>query len=250
MLSLVIPCFNEGRRLGRTARAALGHLAPWPGGHELILVDDGSTDDTWAHMERLRRRHAGRVRTVRLPANRGKGAAVRAGFAVAQGAVWGYADADGAAAWSGLRPLADALVAPGVAASVGERTGPGVVAAPHRQLLGAAFRAVVRCLADPGVDDTQCGFKLFRASAVRPLLTRLHIDRYAFDVELLHALRERGHRVVGVPVAWTHQPGSRVRPLRDGLRMVGDLVSWRARRRPRFAARAPRTSAFRYSSSP
>jgi dolichyl-phosphate beta-glucosyltransferase len=250
MLSLVIPCHNEARRLVPVAHAALAHLSQWSGGSELILVDDGSTDDTWERMERIRRNSPDRVRTVRLRENAGKGAAVRAGFAIARGQTWGYADADGSAAWSGLGRLAQALAEPGVAASVGERPTGDTIAHPMRRLLGACFRAAVAVLADAGVDDTQCGFKLFRASAVRPLLSRLTIDRYAFDVELLHLLRRRGHAVVGVPVTWTHKAGSQVRPLRDGLRMVRDLVRWRVTPRLPSAARAPRRSAFRYSSLP
>ncbi|MBI3789761.1 MAG: glycosyltransferase [Gemmatimonadetes bacterium] len=250
MLSLVIPCHNESRRLVPVAHGALAHLSQWPGGSELILVDDGSTDDTWMRMERIRRNSPDRVRTVRLRENAGKGAAVRAGFMVARGRVWGYADADGSAAWSGLGRLAQALAEPGVGASVGERTTGDTIAHPARRALGALFRGAVALLADTGVDDTQCGFKLFRASAVRPLLSRLTIDRYAFDVELLHLLKQRGHAVVGVPVTWTHKAGSRVRPVRDGLRMVRDLVRWRATPRRPFAIPMPRTSAFRYSSSP
>ncbi len=250
MLSLVIPCYNEGRRLTPVAHAALAHLSQWSGGAELILVDDGSTDDTWRVIEKIRRNSPDRVRTLRLPENRGKGAAVRSGFAIARGSVWGYADADGSAAWSGLGRLAQALAVPHVAASVGERTGDGTIALAHRRALGGLFRAVVSLLADTGVTDTQCGFKLFRASAVRPLLRHLTIDRYAFDVELLHLLRARGHEVVGVPVTWTHRSGSQVRPLRDGARMVRDLLMWRATPRPLSAIPAPQRSAFRYSSWP
>jgi glycosyltransferase involved in cell wall biosynthesis len=250
MLSLVIPCFNEGRRLPPVASAALAHLSQWSGGAELILVDDGSTDDTWDVIERVRRNSPDRVRALKLPDNRGKGAAVRAGFAVAHGDVWGYADADGSAAWSGLGRLAQALIEPHVAASVGVRTHADTIALPHRRVLGAMFRGVVAMLADAGVDDTQCGFKLFRAAAVRPVLRHLTIDRYAFDVELLHLLRARGHGVAAVPVTWTHREGSQVRPLRDGARMVRDLVRWRATPRPLSAIPAPRRSMFRYSSWP
>lgn len=250
MLSLVIPCYNEGRRLPPVASAALAHLSQWSGGAELILVDDGSDDDTWQVIERIRRNTPDRVRAMRLPDNRGKGAAVRAGFSIAQGDVWGYADADGSAAWTGLARLSQALIDPHVAASVGVRTHDGTIALPHRRVLGAMFRGVVALLADAGVDDTQCGFKLFRASAVRPLLRHLTIDRYAFDVELLHLLRARGHGVTPVPVTWTHRAGSQVRPLRDGARMVSDLVRWRATPRPLSAVPAPRRSVFRYSSWP
>ena len=250
MLSLVIPCYNESRRLRPVAHAALAHISQWTGGAELILVDDGSTDDTWQVIERIRRNSPGRVRSIRLPENRGKGAAVRAGFKVARGSELGYADADGSAAWSGLGRLAQALALPRVAASVGERSGGQTSALPHRRLLGGLFRGVVALLADTGVSDTQCGFKLFRASAVRPLLHHLTIDRYAFDVELLHLLRERGHDIVGVPVTWTHRSGSQVRPLRDGARMVRDLITWRVTPRRPFAIPAPRRSVFRYSSWP
>ena len=225
-------------------------MSQWPNGSELILVDDGSTDDTWPLMERIRRNSPDWIRTVRLEENSGKGTAIRAGFREARGAVWGYADADGSAAWTGLGRLAQALLPPDVSASVGERLGGDTVALPSRRALGALFRCAVALLADAGVDDTQYGRKLFRASAVRPLLGRLTINRYAFDVELLHELRAHGHRIIGVPVTWTHKAGSRVHPLRAGLGMLRDLISWRARLRRPFAVPAPRTSAFRYSSSP
>ena len=233
-LSLVIPCYNEHARLEPVVRAALGFLSAWPGGAELILVDDGSVDGTWALIGALASRAAGRVRGVRLAHNRGKGAAVRAGFAIARGVVWGYADADGAAHWRGLTRLARALKDPAVDAAVGERNGGDVVTSPWRRVLGAGFRAAARTLASAGVSDTQCGLKLFRARAVAPLLNRLTIDGYAFDVELLHLLRATGAGVRGVAVPWTHQPGSKVRPLRDGVRMLLDLAArWLRERHPR-----------------
>lgn len=235
-LSVVIPAWNEAGRLPAYLAEVLAYLDGRGGAYEVIVVDDGSTDATRARVEAAMREHPG-LRLHALPANRGKGHAVRAGMALARGRQRLMADADGATRIEELKRL-EAAVQAGADLAVGSRALPdpsvAVRARPHRRLAGAVFQAVVRVLGVRGVVDTQCGFKLFRGPAADDLFPRLATDGFGFDVELLLWARRLGYRVVEVPVNWTDQPGSKVGVLRDGPRMLLEI----ARARLRLARRA------------
>ena len=225
-LSIVIPAFDESARLPETLRSALAFLDGDGRGAEIVVVDDGSTDDTAARAEELARADP-RVRVVRLPRNLGKGAAVRAGVLASTGARVLFTDADGSFPFDQVRRL-DAALDAGADIAVGSRTVRGwdtaVETHPVRKVVGRVFRALVRSLAHAGVEDTQCGFKLLDGAAARDVFPRLRMRGYSFDVEMLVIAARRGYRVTEVAVTCTHHAGSKVRIVRDGARMARDVV--------------------------
>lgn len=239
-LAVVIPAFNEAARIGPYLAAVRAHLAAaYSGGHEVIIVDDGSRDAT-TDVVMAAARGWPELRLLRLGANGGKGAAVRAGVLVATARRVLFADADGATPIEEEARLGAALAA-GAAVAAGSRyvPGPGVTRdrAAGRAVMGGVFRVAARALVGVGVRDTQCGFKMFTAAAARRLFTTGRETGYLFDLELL-ALAERfGLRVSEVAVNWSEQPGSKVRPVRDGARMFAGL--WRLRRQLRVVPAEP-----------
>lgn len=229
-LSIIIPAYNEGSRIGPTIRDIVGYCRTGQRAFELILVDDGSRDDT-SSVVRLLSHEFPELRLIRLAANHGKGYAVRTGVLNAIGRIVLFADADGATPIGEIERLETAL-AEGADVAVGSRAlraeGVQVHAKMYRHLIGRTFHHLVERLAVAGVKDTQCGFKLFRSSVAHDLFSRLRINGFTFDVELLVMARRRGYRVAEVPVNWTHKPGSKVRLTSDSLRMAADLLRIRA----------------------
>jgi dolichyl-phosphate beta-glucosyltransferase len=229
-LSIVIPAYNESPRLPQTLNALIDFLARDGRKSEVIVVDDGSTDDTSAKVRELETLHRN-VKLIRLPQNRGKGYAVRTGVVNASGAVVLFADADGATPFEELYRLEAQLVA-GARIAIGSRglrsRQTRVEARFYRRVLGRAFHTVVRAFAIRGIADTQCGFKLFDAEVAHDLFSRMRMTGYSFDVEVLLMALRSGYRVAEVPVNWTHQAGSKVHVIRDGLVMVRDVLRIRA----------------------
>lgn len=243
-LSLVIPAYNEAERVGATLRTVTAFLAAQPYAHELILVDDGSDDGTAEIAHAALRRHPG-SRVLTIP-HGGKAAAVRAGMSAATMDQIAFSDADLA---TPLRYLDDlrAALAGGCQAAIGSREGAGArrVGEPfYRHLMGRVFNRLVRALLLPGIQDTQCGFKLFRREAAREILAQARLYREsgsvagprvtAFDVELLVIARRLGYRVCPIPVVWTYGERSKVQPAQDTWHNVRDVLrvrmnAWRGR---------------------
>jgi dolichyl-phosphate beta-glucosyltransferase len=232
-LSLVIPAFNEEARLPAFLDASLAWMCEQGRDFELIVVDDGSRDRTGALvLERCAR--FPQLRLVTLESNRGKGAAVRAGMMAARGERRLFADADGATTLLELSRLERALDQ-GADIAVGSREGGSdtrVVVSARRRVLGRWFNRAVRMGAIRGIRDTQCGFKLFTAKAAQSLFPLLRENGFAFDVESLYLAGKLGLSIAEVPVNWTEIPGSKVRLLRDGWRMLKSVlkIRWRWRR--------------------
>ncbi len=229
-LSIVIPAYNEESRIAPTVRDIVAYCRSGQRAFELILVDDGSRDGTSA-VGRVLSQEFPELRVIRLAANHGKGYAVRSGVVNAIGRLVLFADADGATPIEEIERLESALDS-GADIAVGSRalraTGVQVHAKLYRHLIGRTFHLLVEWLADGGVKDTQCGFKLFRSAVAQDLFSRMRMNGFSFDVEVLVMARRRGYRVAEVPVNWTHQPGSKVRLTLDSLRMAADLVRIRA----------------------
>lgn len=230
-LSVIIPAYNEASRLLPYLRATTAYLTRRGQPYEVLVVDDGSTDDTAALVEKVRAQDSA-VRLISLAHNLGKGGAVRAGMKEARGEWRLLADADGAAPIEELVRLETAVLC-GADLAIGSRflashdPGYTVKARWHRSVLGNLFNRLVQRCGIAGITDTQCGFKLFRAAAASDLFSVSRIDGYGFDLELLFIAQRRGYRIDEVPINWADQPGSKVRVLRDGLRMFGDLLTVR-----------------------
>lgn len=233
-MSVVIPAFNEPRRLGASLEAILSTL-PAPGfAVETIVVDDGSTDATAAVAGA--RLADGNGRVVALERNRGKGYAVRRGVAEAAGRWVLLTDADLSCPIHEYATLAHAARTRRLDVVIGSRALPGsrVVLAQHpvRRQMGQTFNRILRPLTGLPIPDTQCGFKLLHRERTRSLVERLVVDGFAYDVELLAACLHSGLRVVDVPVEWRNSPASHVKLVRDPVRMLIDLarIWWRVRR--------------------
>jgi dolichyl-phosphate beta-glucosyltransferase len=228
---VVIPAYNEAVRLPAFLKDVLAYFEGRDEPFEVVVVDDGSRDGT---AERVREVAAARstVMVHALDRNRGKGAAVRAGMTRARGALRVMADADGATPIAEVARLEAALRA-GADIAVGSRIldDPAVVrhVRTHRWLSGHVFNFLVRRLSAVGVVDTQCGFKLFPGPVAEDLFPRVGTDGFGFDVELLLLAQRRGYRVSEVAVNWADQPGSKVSVLRDGPRMLREVLAARRR---------------------
>jgi dolichyl-phosphate beta-glucosyltransferase len=229
-LSVVIPAFNEEGRLAPTVGEVVRYCRERSFRFEVIVVDDGSRDGTSA-LVRLLTENASEVRLIRLAANQGKGYAVRTGILNSRGRLVIFADADGAAPFGEIERL-EAAIAGGADAAIGSRVVPGqgtaVRAKWYRRIIGRAFHALVELLTVRGFRDTQCGFKLFRGSVAQDLFSRMRMNGFSFDIEVLVMAQRQGYRVAEVPINWSHQPGSRVSLVFDSARMAYDLFTIRA----------------------
>lgn len=230
-MSVVIPAYNEARRLGPTLDRVTAYLEARGGGHEVLVVDDGSTDST---AEIARAHPAPAVRLIRQGENRGKGAAARRGVAESRGRRVLLCDADLSAPIEELGAL-ERRLDDGADLAIGSRGVPESDVQRHqplyRELMGKTFNRIIRLLGVRGIRDTQCGFKLLDGEAARRLFRQVRTDGFAFDVELLWLARRRGLRVEEVGVAWIDSPDSRVHPLFDSAAMLRDVVLMRWRHR-------------------
>lgn len=231
-LSIVVPAWNEAHRIGPTLERLLAWSQSRAGGVEIVVVDDGSSDATSA----IVKVHAANgVRLVELGRNRGKGAALRAGVAATHGDFVLVTDADLSTPIEEIGRLMGALREADVA--IGSRDLPDSRVTRRqawpRELAGRAFNFAIRTAGVGRFRDTQCGFKLLRGDVARRLFARLTVERFAYDVELLWLAVDSGHRVVEVGVEWRNDPATRVRVVRDGVRMLVDIVRFRLRHRRR-----------------
>jgi len=227
--SVVIPAFNEAHRLPPFLEKVVAYFEGRDEPYEVIVVDDGSTDGT---AELVEARDLATVKVLRLPANAGKGSAVRAGMLAARGAYRLFADADGATPIEELKRLEPVLVA-GADVVIGSRVlvdpGVSVTTRSHRVAAGRLFNWLVARMGLRGIADSQCGFKAFTAPAAARLFDALATEGFGFDVELLLRARAAGCRIVEVPVNWADQAGSKVGVLRHGPGMLWQIVQARRR---------------------
>ncbi|MEV8566000.1 dolichyl-phosphate beta-glucosyltransferase [Streptomyces sp. NPDC051322] len=229
-LSVVVPAYNEEGRLRPTLDAIRAHLDGHPGGWELIVVDDGSSDGTAGIAGQAAAADA-RIRLVSSPANRGKGHALRLGVAASAGERVLVTDADLATPIEELDRLTKELET-GHDAAVGSRAHPESQVEVHqrrlREWLGRMGNRLIQAVAVPGIRDTQCGFKLLDGDKAREAFADARLDGWGIDVEILQYFRRQGWPVAEVPVRWAHQEGSKVGPL-DYLRVLGELARLKTR---------------------
>lgn len=231
ILSLVIPAYNEERRLNPTLEAATAYLErrgqPW----ELLVVDDGSRDAT-AEKVRVWAASHPQVRLLQNEVNRGKGYAVRRGLLAALGRYVGFTDADLSTPLENLERALPWLEA-GYDVAIGSRFLPGSeITAGQPALRAASSRAIhflIRKALGLEYKDTQCGFKLFRREAARAIFSLARVDGFLFDAEALCLARRLGLAVKEFPITWRNDPDTRVRFRKHALPILRELVDIRLR---------------------
>ena len=228
-LSVVVPAYNEARRLPATLARVRAYLRGRGREHEIVVVDDGSSDTT----AQVARDAGADVRVLRHEPNRGKGYAVRRGMLAATGARRLITDADLSTPIEELAKL-EAEIERGFDVAIGSRAVAGALIEVHqpayREVMGRLFNRLVQALLLPGLRDTQCGFKLFTARAAQAAFSVSSLDGFSFDVEALYVARHRGLRIAEVPVTWRNDAATRV-GLGGGAAAFADLVRIRLRAR-------------------
>ncbi len=230
--SIVIPAYNESARICVTLEKVLAFVRKQNWAAEVIIVNDGSTDGTAAIVQGYVARHAN-LHLVENPGNRGKGYSVRNGMLHATGDVILFSDADLSSPIEESTKLFDAIE-DGADVAVGSRwlrTELQVQPQPLlRRIFGRAFNLALRIALGLRYKDTQCGFKAFTRRAAQTIFPLQHIERWGFDPEILFLAQRFGFRVEEVAVQWAHREGTHISPLRDGMRMLGEMlrVRWYA----------------------
>jgi glycosyltransferase involved in cell wall biosynthesis len=226
-ISIIIPAYNEEKRLPATLRQVIGYLrrGGWPFA-EILLVDDGSTDCTAQVAEQMRAEYPD-LRVLRNPGNRGKGYAVRHGMLECRGEWALFTDADLSTPIEELDKLWQAAGRDGAQVAVGSRALDrrliGVHQSWFRENVGRVFNLVMRLSTGLPFHDTQCGFKLFEAAAAREICRRQLLYGFGFDVEVLFIGRRLGYREIEVPVKWNDVEGTKMTALR-GLAAFLELL--------------------------
>lgn len=239
-LTIVIPAYNEAARLPPTLRAVRRYLDGGPySGAEILVVDDGSKDQTAAVVESVAREDP-RVRLLKNPGNRGKGYSVRHGMLKAAGEWVLFSDADLSAPIEELPKLIDAACRESAQIAIGsralDRSLVGVHQSHWREMAGIIFNRVMRLITGLPFADTQCGFKLYRREAARIVFERQRMERFGFDAEDLFIARLHGLKTVEVPVRWNNVEGTKVglfggiQPFLDLLMIRWNQVTGRYRR--------------------
>lgn len=227
--SIVIPAYNESVRIRPTLHALVRHMQEqnWDG--EILVVNDGSSDDTAQIVCEYGKLHP-QVLLVENPGNRGKGYSVRNGMLHARGEICLFTDADLSSPITEAQKLFDAI-ARGSDIAIGSRwlrTELQTERQPlYRQLYGRIFNLALRLILGLHFADTQCGFKAFRLDAAQRVFALQKTERWAFDPEILFLAQRAGLKVAEVPVLWAHSEGTRLHPLRDGMRMLWEVLRTR-----------------------
>src|SRR5581483_2460170 len=230
--SIVIPAYNEAKRLGSSLERVGNYVTTQRWDAEVIVVNDGSHDGTPELVLQCAQRYPF-MRLIENPGNRGKGYSVRNGMMHASGDLLLFSDADLSSPIEESAKLFSAI-ANGADIAIGSRWIRPETQTKRQKLLrqfyGRAFNVALRILLRLKQKDTQCGFKAFTREAAQKVFPLQQIERWGFDPELLFLARKFGFRVKEVPVAWAHAGGTRIQPLRDGLRMFAEVlkIRWNA----------------------
>jgi len=227
-ISIVIPSYNEERRLPATLERIAGYLPSLGAETEILVVDDGSKDRTAETAESFRKKLPN-LRVISNGVNRGKGFSVRHGMREARGRAVLFTDADLSAPIEEAPKLLEALKTYDVA--IGSRALDRSLITVHesrfREFAGIVFNAIVRLILRLPFVDTQCGFKAFRRERCKIIFEQQRIERFGFDPELLYLARHHGLRTVEIPVRWGHSPATKVNMLRDSIQMFFDIFTIR-----------------------
>lgn len=227
LLSIIIPAYNEEVRLPQTLQVIHDFLKKQAYAAEVLVVENGSNDRTL-----LIARQAGQtmpeVHALHSD-ERGKGLAVRKGMLAAKGQYRFICDADLSMPIEEVNKFIPPLL-PDAAVAIASREAPGAQRFNEpemRHRIGRIFNGMVRLLALPGLQDTQCGFKCFRADVVEKIFPHMTMPGWTFDVEALVLARRKGYTIVEVPIPWYYNSHSKVKVVRDSLAMARDLLTIR-----------------------
>jgi dolichyl-phosphate beta-glucosyltransferase len=226
-LSVIIPAYNEGARIESSLMKATEYFDRQSYDCEILVVDDGSRDDT---AEVVERHVGGRIRLLRQPRNMGKGAAVRRGMLEAEGDYRMFTDADFSTPIKETGRMLEHLRDFDVV--IGSRAIDASYIKEHqpwyRESMGKMFNLLVQVVAVSGIHDTQCGFKGFRAAAAEQIFRRTKIDGFSFDVEALFIARRLKLSIKEIPVEWYNDERSTLNPVSDSLKMFRELLRIRS----------------------
>lgn len=230
-LSVIIPAFNEEQRLPNTLEQVLAHLQDQPYRSEILVIENASQDNTYQVAKQFAQDHNSAelpIQVIREP-QRGKGNAVKRGIYEASGEYRFMCDADLSMPVTEINrffppELEDFDI------SIASREAPGAVRynePAYRHFVGRIFNTLIRVLALPELNDTQCGFKCFKAAIAEDLFRDLDITGWSFDVEILYLAQRRGHRIVEIPIPWYYNPDSHIRVVKDSFQMAFDIFKIR-----------------------
>lgn len=229
-VSIVIPAYNEEKRIGKTLEKVLAYLAGKNYDSEIIVVDDGSTDETQKIIKGFPVN--GKIRLITNEKNEGKGSAVRKGVLEATGKYIFFTDADLSTPIEELEKFIKHSEEGGYDVVIGSRSIKGADILVHqpfyREMMGKIFNKIVRLFAIRGFIDTQCGAKLFRHAAAKKIFSLQKLSSFAFDVEVLYIAKKLGFKIYEIPVKWMNSETSRVRLISDSVKMFRDVLKIRA----------------------
>lgn len=237
--SIVIPAYNESAKITASLTQVVNFMSSYNDSYEVLVVDDGSEDDTVDKVEEYQRDHP-KVRLIRNP-HKGKGPTVWKGVMESKGKYIYLADADLSTPMEELKKMSTWLIDQDYDIVIASREGHGArrIDEPfYRHLMGRVFNFLVQLLALPGIKDSQCGFKLFKAKVAKEVFSRLSIygedaaereKAYmgAFDVEMLFVALRLGYTVKEVPVKWVYVETTRLNPVSDSINMLMDVLKVR-----------------------
>lgn len=230
-LSIVIPAYNEEHRIGGTLSKIHDFLSKQSYTFEVILVDDGSIDNTVDVAKRSFLYKENKLNILENGNNMGKGFSVRNGISASSGEYILFTDADMSTPIEEIDKLFS-VVSESYDIAIGSRALKDSNVKLHqpwfRETMGRTFNVLVKLFLMKDINDTQCGFKLFRCGVAKKLASEFKINGFSFDVEMLYLALKKGYKIKEVPIAWLNSPKSKVNPLVDSTKMFFDLIKIKA----------------------